>query len=324
MTSSKCRICCRKGRLQAVRVRLERIKLGAAPLPGSHRVLDRRDIAQALAVAPDLRSSIEIPESVDVIRWSRQVTAGELIAPIAQSLRSNHFQGEEGLAERDLSLSRAIVVTEDNPKFEVTRIEPALRGEATRLRLWIPSEPRISPFWVTLDRDVTAPEAPAAGIRDVSVPPAQPVAQSHLSAMEAEAGCAETSAGCQTEKTPLAAPQPRLSAQPRRAILEQGRPICAPGMPNCNPGSGVRPTPSSLASVKSRGAETTAASANPILIKAGQPVQFVAQHGAMRIATSAISLDAGREGERVRVHNSLSGKVLIGTVIDPQTVQFDY
>ncbi len=62
----------------------------------------------------------------------------------------------------------------------------------------------------------------------------------------------------------------------------------------------------------------------PILVKAGEAVQLFLEVAGMRIATTAIPLTVGREGERVRVRTTLSGKILVGMVVAPQTVRVDY
>jgi hypothetical protein len=62
----------------------------------------------------------------------------------------------------------------------------------------------------------------------------------------------------------------------------------------------------------------------PILVKAGEPVQLFLEGAGMRIATTAIPLTVGREGEQIRVRSILSGKILVGMVVAPQTVRVDY
>jgi flagella basal body P-ring formation protein FlgA len=59
-------------------------------------------------------------------------------------------------------------------------------------------------------------------------------------------------------------------------------------------------------------------------VKAGEPVQLFVQAAGMRIATTAIPLALGREGDRIRVHAALNGKILVATVVARQTVEVDY
>jgi hypothetical protein len=61
----------------------------------------------------------------------------------------------------------------------------------------------------------------------------------------------------------------------------------------------------------------------PILVKAGEPVQLFVEGAGMRISTTAIPLTVGREGEQIRVRTTLSGRILLGMVVAPQTVRVD-
>jgi hypothetical protein len=90
----------------------------------------------------------------------------------------------------------------------------------------------------------------------------------------------------------------------------------------------VKESPSSIPKPPqpSRAPRTPRASENvqPILVKVGEPVQLLVEGAGMRIATTAIPLTVGREGERIRVRTTLSGKILLGMVVAPQTVKVDY
>jgi hypothetical protein len=102
---------------------------------------------------------------------------------------------------------------------------------------------------------------------------------------------------------------------PLAALLAQNR-IDVKESPSSSP---IPPQPS-------RVPRTPRASGNtqPILVKVGEPVQLLVEGAGMRIATTAIPLTVGREGERIRVRTTLSGKILSGMVVAPQTVKVDY
>jgi hypothetical protein len=253
------------GAPESVRGRLQKITLGPAPRPGVHRILRRADILPLIAAVPGLQDRLTIPDTVDVTRWSRPVTREELLDPILKSFRANRLEGAGLLAAADLSLAPPVLATEEAPRFEVTRIESAPNSGATRIHVWIVSEPRVPPFWVTLDREVT---------------------------MESSL------------------PDKRKSSE------------CTGGAP-CHPRRGEGSALAVSLPAPSRGPEPTP-DFHPILVKAGQPVQLLVQGAGMRIATTAISLAGGREGDRIRVHAALSGKILVGTVVAPQTVEIDY
>lgn len=139
------------------------IVLGVAPLPGAHRTLARAQIVEALNSAPPLLRSLEIPVSVDISRWSRKLTPEEVLAAITRSLSANHLSAPEALTVRDIAFA-PVIVTENAPRLEVTRIEE-LPG-VTRARLWSPSEPRLAPFFVNIDRSLSAADTaqPASAV----------------------------------------------------------------------------------------------------------------------------------------------------------------
>jgi Chaperone for flagella basal body P-ring formation len=61
-----------------------------------------------------------------------------------------------------------------------------------------------------------------------------------------------------------------------------------------------------------------------VVIKTGKPIQLILQGTGMKITTPGVSLDLGRQGQKIRVRASLTGKILVGTVTSPQTVEVRY
>lgn len=61
-----------------------------------------------------------------------------------------------------------------------------------------------------------------------------------------------------------------------------------------------------------------------VVVKTGKPVQLILQGTGMKITTPGVSLDLGRQGQKIRVRASLTGKILVGTVTSPQTVEVRY
>ena len=154
-----------------IRERARKVILGAAPLPGARRIFQRAEIVHAMESDAVLRKAlavraekgarvdrrvmgqIEVPDQVEVTRWARALNAEEVVAAVRRMLRANHF-GEEDLTAQDVTFDRRIEVTEESPKVEVTRIEPARRGSGTNMRLWVRSEPGVPPFWIHVDRAI--------------------------------------------------------------------------------------------------------------------------------------------------------------------------
>jgi Chaperone for flagella basal body P-ring formation len=258
----------------ALRTSAQEISLGDAPLPGTHRTFNRAQIARVLAPAPDLRNLLDIPASIDVTRWSRKLTREEVLAAIVETADATRLLAAGDLRAEDLTFASAVTVTEQAPKIEVTRIESLRNGTGTRVRLWTPSEPRLPPFSVALDREIAqSPSAP--GAENVAL-------RRHDGRDEAQQAIT---------------PAPPSATDARTARIQ---PV--------------------MFSPSSRHAPDT----DPIVVKVGQLVRLVAQRTGMRITTSAISIDPGRAGEKIRVHSDLNGKTLVATVIDARTVQIDY
>ena len=237
---------------QSLRAAAAKIILADSPLSGAHRTLDRLQIERSLRRVPELRRALEIPPAIDVTRWSRPLTRAEVFTVVRDALRSNQIPGADSLSAQNLVFSSVISVTEDAPKLRVTRIDSSRDGSVARVRLWIASEPRIPPFWVTLTR-----EPDRSAILAKSDSPAGPYAL-------------------------------------REIKIRVGEPS----------------RPNSLDS--------------SVLVKVGEPVQLILQGRGMRIATAAVPLDAGRLNQKIRVRASLTGKVLVGTVISSHTVEVHY
>lgn len=57
------------------------------------------------------------------------------------------------------------------------------------------------------------------------------------------------------------------------------------------------------------------------VLEAGDPVTLVTRYHGIEVKVEGVALQRGRIGERIRVRNTRSAKVLMGTVLDAHTVQ---
>lgn len=57
------------------------------------------------------------------------------------------------------------------------------------------------------------------------------------------------------------------------------------------------------------------------VLEAGDPVTLVTRYHGIEVKAEGVALQRGRIGERIRVRNARSAKVLMGTVLDAHTVQ---
>jgi hypothetical protein len=63
---------------------------------------------------------------------------------------------------------------------------------------------------------------------------------------------------------------------------------------------------------------------SPRLVRPGQRVELIVQSQGMRLSVNATSLEIGSLGQKVRVRNSDTGKVLAGTVVAAQTIEAEF
>ena len=142
------------GSPQDLAVRAKNVSLGRSPLPGGHRAVTRTELQRALRKFPALRDSLVLPESIDITRSSRLLSPEDVLVAMHGSLPANRNISFPSLAAKDVVLSHPIEVAEGDLPLKVTRVEPAVDGSGTHIRLAITSEPRIPPFWVELRQDM--------------------------------------------------------------------------------------------------------------------------------------------------------------------------
>ncbi len=80
------------------------------------------------------------------------LTRAEIAAAVEKSLSANGLSAGPPLSPDDITMISPLAVTETNPTLVVTRIESRAGSNTTHVALWTTSEPRIPPFWVTVDR----------------------------------------------------------------------------------------------------------------------------------------------------------------------------
>jgi hypothetical protein len=211
------------------------------------------ELQHSLSNAPQLSAAVTVPSAAELARASRVLSRAEILAALESSASVNQFSGLQSLHAEDIVSAPDILVAETTPKIEITRIEPDINGTATRARLWIPSEPRIPPFWVTLRRAMTSPSLKVAA----------------------------------------------NGAAPRSIA----------------PAIAVNSVEKASANV---------ALSQVVLIPRGKPVQLVMQATGIRITAAGTALEAGREGQRIRVRSDFAGKIVVATVLNAETVELEY
>jgi hypothetical protein len=200
---------------------------------------------------PQAGAAVTVSTSAEVARPARLLSRTEILSALAASAAVNQFSGLQSLHVEDIVSAPDIFVAEAAPRIEITSIGPDLSGTAIRVRVWIPSEPRIPPFWISLRRAIAPLNAEASTAAPRSIAPA------------VAANAAATT--------------------PETAALSQ-----------------------------------------VVLIPRGKLVQVVMRGTGMRISASGTALEAGHQGQRIRVRSEYGGKVVLVTVLNAETVELEF
>ncbi len=199
----------------AVRQGSDTVQLGRSPQPGSVRVLEAAQIAQALAKRPDLLSQLAIPERI-LIRGSGWTIQREAIREaVVRFLRDK--SDHRDLPESALQSPDDITAREENPGLEVVGILRDVRGQGFELRLRCARRALCSSFVVhVLDPQPSSSDGSAAfhsttGALASRLPP--PVAAKEAGPVLAQAG----------KKAMLLLDDGRMSISLQVVCLERGK-----------------------------------------------------------------------------------------------------
>ena len=166
------------GAPEKIRARANEVALGNSPLPGAHRTFERLQIENALRNAPDLQAALIVPDEVDVTRWSRPLSREQIRAALVGSERAGADSMMKEMNLDQIEMSAAVLVTEEAARVAVLQIERSSLGSEVHARLWVPSEPKVPAFWVTVRRQSehrAAPEPTTAPvIEDMALRTDQP------------------------------------------------------------------------------------------------------------------------------------------------------
>lgn len=135
---------------RALRDEAATIVLGDAPFPGAVRDFPRERIESAIASAPALRGQFEIPAIIHVTRWSRILSSDEVLHATKRALQSSNLPESAALDRAKVEFSSPVLLAAADSAPEATSIDLSAEPSLIRARLWIPSEPRITPFWVEI------------------------------------------------------------------------------------------------------------------------------------------------------------------------------
>jgi flagellar basal body P-ring formation chaperone FlgA len=155
-----------KGAAEPLRAQSKLISLGAAPQPGTARLIERASILAGIGANRDLLDDIAVPEEVAVTAGARSVTREEVFTAIQSTLREMRFAPANKLSAEDVLFQSQILVREGDAGLEVLRSEFDPGMKCARFLLWPSRDPKVLPFYAA----VALPEgfASAGGSRNVA------------------------------------------------------------------------------------------------------------------------------------------------------------
>jgi len=234
-----------------IRDRAAGIPVDRPPLSCARATGRQLELQHSFGNFPHAGAAATISTAAELTRPSRVLSRTEILAALAASAAVNQFSGLQSLRLEDIVSAPDILVAEATPRIEITSIGPDISGSALRVRVWISSEPRIPPFWITLRRVMTPSGAAGDAAAPRSLVPVVPVSTA-------------------------------ATASVNEALNQV------------------------------------------VVIPRGKLVQVVMRGTGMRILASGTALEAGRQGQRIRVRSEYAGKIVLATVLNAETVKLEF
>lgn len=137
------------GAPESLRTLAADISLGAAPLAGNSRVLERNAVERDAGASPGLLSEVSVPERMIVSRDERAITLYEVFTAIRLALKKSGVLSAGSLRPEDIFLESHILVLPGDAGLQVMRIDFDRGLRRARFLLWPSHDPQVLPFYVT-------------------------------------------------------------------------------------------------------------------------------------------------------------------------------
>ena len=131
----------------AFRTMAARIRLSAAPPPGSAMVLTADKVEEKISGAT--RREVLLPSEIVVRRLPRLLTREEVIAALNAALQSNSFPGNPRVDPGAVQFSAEVRISGDDPHLRVRRVDFDAALQQARFLMVSAGDPRALPFLVT-------------------------------------------------------------------------------------------------------------------------------------------------------------------------------
>jgi hypothetical protein len=185
-----------RGASEEMRARTAAFALGNSPLPGTHRRFERHEILRTLRGSPELAAQLIVPEAVDVMRWSQVLGREQIRTALAgRKIAGLESFGPE-ISVEQIEGPEEVRVTDAAAHLEVLKVVEA--GASAKVRMWIPAEPKVPAFWITVHRAGDLVSAAKTGLVN-----GEPVDSSGVGAARPAAGVIATDAVKKGDKLEL-------------------------------------------------------------------------------------------------------------------------
>jgi flagellar basal body P-ring formation chaperone FlgA len=134
----------------SLQTRAGQISLGAAPQPGSTRVLERAGVLGNVGATLDVAAEIAVPERMTISREARPITVQEVFAAIRNAMELGGISAAANLRPEDILLQTQILVEPGDAGLQVLRSEFDAGLKRGRFLLWPAHDPKVLPFFATV------------------------------------------------------------------------------------------------------------------------------------------------------------------------------
>jgi hypothetical protein len=134
---------------ESLRARASQIAMGATPLPGNARVLERDAIESQVSPNGGILSEVSIPDRIVVRTDSRAITLNEVFETIRAALAQKGLISADALRPEDVLLESQILVAPGDSGLQVMRMDLDRGLRRARFLLWPSHSPKVLPFFAT-------------------------------------------------------------------------------------------------------------------------------------------------------------------------------
>jgi hypothetical protein len=124
--------------------------MGAAPQPGSTRILERDAVERRAGSSEKMLAEVSVPEHIVVSHNSRPITLTEVFETIRNALKQGGMPAAATLQLADVLLESQVFVGPGEPGLRVMRMDRDRELGRVRFLLWPSRSPKVLPFFVTV------------------------------------------------------------------------------------------------------------------------------------------------------------------------------